>query len=264
MNGVERGAQRGMMVDDRKPDERKPEETALEVDVTERAGQHTGKPQSLESRLFMQLLVYECEPGLDPARAVEQVATALSSRKVPAVIYEDVNAPRRLGVLTWSEQPEHFVKAVRPALNAGAEGLRLCPEYTMLGRTYATGYEPELRFWLLERPVATVGNGLWPWAIWYPLKRMGAFNRLEGREQAAILKEHGAIGRAYGEQDLAHDVRLACFGIDTHDNDFVIGLIGKDLHPLSHVVQAMRKTRQTAELMEKMGPFFVGHVARRV
>jgi hypothetical protein len=44
----------------------------------------------------------------------------------------------------------------------------------------------------------------------------------------------------------------------------VIGLCGKDLHPLSHVVQAMRKTRQTAEFMEQMGPFFIGHVARRV
>jgi chlorite dismutase len=36
--------------------------------------------------------------------------------------------------------------------------------------------------------------------------------------------------------------------------------VGKDLHPLSHLVQAMRKTRQTSEFIEKMGPFFVGHV----
>ena len=134
----------------------------------------------------------------------------------------------------------------------------------MIGRTYATGYESSLAFWLLERPVQTALNEAWPWAIWYPLKRKGAFNRLEGREQAAILKEHGAIGRSYGEQDLAHDIRLACFGLDRADNDFLIGLIGKELHPLSHVVQAMRKTRQTAELMEAMGPFFVGHVARRI
>jgi chlorite dismutase len=44
----------------------------------------------------------------------------------------------------------------------------------------------------------------------------------------------------------------------------VIGLIGKELHPLSHVVESMRRTRQTAEYMEQMGPFFVGHVATRV
>jgi chlorite dismutase len=103
-----------------------------------------------------------------------------------------------------------------------------------------------------------------PWAVWYPLRRSGAFARLEGKEQAAILREHAAIGRAYGAQDLAHDIRLACHGLDANDNEFVIGLCGKELHPLSHVVQAMRKTRQTAEFISQMGPFFVGHVARRV
>jgi hypothetical protein len=38
----------------------------------------------------------------------------------------------------------------------------------------------------------------------------------------------------------------------------VIGLIGKDLFPLSAMVQAMRKTRQTSEFLEKLGPFFIG------
>ena len=51
---------------------------------------------------------------------------------------------------------------------------------------------------------------------------------------------------------------LACHGLDVHDNDFVIGLIGKELFPLSAVVQAMRKTQQTSHHMQEMGPFFVG------
>ena len=45
---------------------------------------------------------------------------------------------------------------------------------------------------------------------------------------------------------------------------FLIGLIGKDLHPLSHVVQSMRSTKQTSQYMQQMGPFFVGRVTRRV
>ena len=65
---------------------------------------------------------------------------------------------------------------------------------------------------------------------------------------------------AYGQQELAHDIRLACHGLDAEDNEFVIGLVGRELHPLSHLVQAMRKTRQTREFIAKMGPFFVGHV----
>jgi chlorite dismutase len=68
------------------------------------------------------------------------------------------------------------------------------------------------------------------------------------------------LGRAYGEADLAHDVRLACQGLDVRDNDFVIGLVGRALHPLSHLVQAMRKTVQTSQYLQSLGPFFVGRV----
>ena len=73
----------------------------------------------------------------------------------------------------------------------------------------------------------------------------------------------GALERSQIEAvlyaDLAHDIRLACHGLDTHDNDFLIGLVGKELQPLSHLVQTMRKTVQTSEYMASLGPFFVGH-----
>jgi chlorite dismutase len=74
-----------------------------------------------------------------------------------------------------------------------------------------------------------------------------------------VIREHSVLGRAYGDADLAHDIRLACHGLDVHDNDFVIGLVGRDLHPLSHLVQAMRKTVQTSQYIQTLGPFFVGH-----
>ena len=84
------------------------------------------------------------------------------------------------------------------------------------------------------------------------------FAQLPAEQQRTILAEHGAIGMAFGAADYAHDVRLACHGLDRDDNDFVIGLIGKDLFPLSAVVQAMRKTQQTALYLDRLGPFFVG------
>jgi chlorite dismutase len=102
------------------------------------------------------------------------------------------------------------------------------------------------------------------WHVWYPLRRTGEFARIEPIEQSHILREHAALGMAYGQNELAHDIRLACHGLDAEDNEFVIGLVGHDLHPLSHLVQAMRKTRQTSQFIAKMGPFFVGHVAHRV
>ena len=74
----------------------------------------------------------------------------------------------------------------------------------------------------------------------------------------SILREHGKIGHSFGEAGHAHDVRLASFGLDQNDNDFVIGLIGKELFPLSACIQAMRRTRQTSSFMQQMGPFFIG------
>jgi len=234
------------------------------IDVSERAGDRTGQPQVLHTRLFMQLLVFTTDGG-GTYSAQSQLVRELRERQISSVVYEDVNDPRGLAVLTYSEDPAHFVTNVRPALRVlDTHGLRLRHDFSMLGRTYATGYESDLRFWLLDRPRATVQNEAWPWAVWYPLRRVGAFGRLSPQERGGIMAEHGKIGRAYGEQDLAHDVRLACYGLDASDNEFVIGLVGKDLHPLSHVVESMRRTRQTAEFMQHMGPFFVGHVAARV
>lgn len=232
------------------------------IDVDERAGHHTGNPQVLKTRLFMQLLVFDVAQEADPRWVLTQLANAMRASEIPAVIYEDMNSPRGLGLLTWTENPLDFVSIVRPTL-LGNDLSALVPRntHTMIGRTYSTGYEPDLAYWLLTRPVETVLNPALTWAVWYPLRRKGEFARLPGKEQADILKEHGIIGRAYGAQDLAHDVRLACHGLDQFDNDFVIGLIGPELHPLSHVVQSMRKTRQTSELIEKMGPFFVGRAA---
>jgi chlorite dismutase len=162
-------------------------------------------------------------------------------------------------VLTLSRDPAEFVDQVRPLLNSAAfSALVQKPEYTMLGRTYAIGYEPDLNEVLLDRPTRTVLNPSWPWAIWYPLRRSGRFAQLPAEEQRVILAEHGAIGMSFGVGDYAHDIRLACHGLDKNDNDFIVGLVGKDLYPLSAIVQTMRKTQQTSLYLERLGPFFVG------
>jgi chlorite dismutase len=129
----------------------------------------------------------------------------------------------------------------------------------MMGRTYAIGYEPELRDWLLDKPRRNATDPDMPWAVWYPLRRTGDFANLPAEEQRGILAEHGRIGLAYGQKGLARDIRLACHGMDTNDNEFVIGLIGSRLHPLSHLVQRLRATKQTAGYIQNMGPFFIGH-----
>jgi chlorite dismutase len=222
-------------------------------DLSEKGGVKAGQPQRSDERLFMQFLAFGGCP--DPRPIVE----ALGRAGIAGVLYEDVNDPRGLGLLTFSENPDFFVDRVRPLLNtAPCAALVQKPEYTMLGRTYAIGYEPDLADVLLQRPRRTVLNPAWRWAVWYPLRRNGKFAQLPADEQRTILAEHGAIGMSFGAGDYAHDVRLACHGLDKDDNDFVVGLIGKDLFPLSAVVQAMRKTQQTALYLDRLGPFFVG------
>lgn len=239
-------------------------EKAKEIDVAERGAPKDGVPQTMDRRLFMQLLVFESDPERPPSGAQKGLSDSLLDRKIPSVVYADVNHPSGFGLLTFTENPEDFVKKLRPAMeDARAAGLRVRPEFTMFGRSYSSGFEPDLEFWLLRRPRETALNPEWPWAVWYPLRRSGAFEKLEPREKGAILREHGEIGKAYGASNLAHDIRLACHGLDAKDNEFVIGLIGKELYPLSHVVQAMRKTRQTSEYIVQMGPFFVGHAVFR-
>jgi chlorite dismutase len=132
------------------------------------------------------------------------------------------------------------------------------PDFTMIGRTYSSGREPDLMDFLLYKVPRNVLSPDYPWAIWYPLRRVGAFNRLPRAEQGKILMEHGMLGRRYGEAGYAADVRLECHGLDRNDNDFVIGLIGPELFPLSRLVKDMRSTRQTGEFIQAMGPFFVG------
>jgi hypothetical protein len=221
-------------------------------DLSEKGGLKRGEPQRSTERLFMQVMAFGACSDLPLA------VRHLSDAKLDGVVYEDLNDPRGLVVLAVAQDPAYFLDVVRPLLSSGPfVSLTLKSNYTMLGRTYSLGYEPDLRDALIERPRRTIFNPAWRWAVWYPLRRSGRFSQLPPDEQRTILAEHGAIGMSFGAADLAHDVRLACHGLDRDDNDFIIGLIGKDLFPLSAVVQAMRKTQQTSLYLDRLGPFLV-------
>lgn len=225
------------------------------LDIGEPGRDMAGKPIRLNRRLYMQFLAFgDC-------REEGPLIDALGDTGFEAVLYRDLHDPAGIGFLFLSESPDFFVGALRERLRqAPFSLLRPKPLYTMFGRSYSLGYESELERVLLQRPRERVQNPAWPWHVWYPLRRAGSFARLEAKAQRELLMEHGRLGNEFGEADLARDIRLACHGLDTHDNDFVIGLIGAELHPLSALVQAMRATRQTSEHLASIGPFFVGKV----
>ncbi len=223
------------------------------LDLREKGGLRGGEPQTSDRRLFMQLLAF------GGVSSIDELTSQLDGEDLPATLYADINDPRGVALLTWSDDPDFFVCRVRGMVNRSAFAeLELKPEYSMMGRTYALGHEPNLEDWLLDTPRRRVTDPTWPWAVWYPLRRKGDFSALKPEEQGPILAEHGKIGHSFGTAGFALDVRLACFGMDKNDSDFVIGLIGKELYPLSACVQAMRRTKQTSTYMETMGPFFIG------
>ena len=222
-------------------------------DIDEKGRDENGTPVSSKTRLFMQLLVFN--RASDP----RALAAELETKKISGVLYQGINDPDGVGLLTFHENPDFFVTTLREVLNRPPfVNVSLAHEYTMFGRTYSLGYESDLNDWLLLKPKRTVLNKAWPWAIWYPLRRAGTFERLPAKEKQDILKEHGRIGFSFGKADFAHDIRLACHGLNKDDNDFVIGLVGKDLYPLSALIETMRGTRQTSEFIQTLGPFFIG------
>lgn len=228
------------------------------TDIAEKGRAKTGEVISSNRRLYMQFHAYGNAVG---EAAVLGLIAALEASGIEGVLYEDLNDPAGVGLLTFAESPDYFLDTVRPFLNRPPfEQLQRKPEHTMFGRTYAIGYESDLDETLIHRPRARVLDPNLPWAIWYPLRRAGSFEQLSAQEQSVILAEHGGIGRAFGKVNLGHDVRLVCHGLDTNDNDFVVGLVGPQLHPLSVIVQRMRKTKQTSLHLERLGPFFVGRV----
>lgn len=223
------------------------------IDISEKGRTGDGRSLSTDRRLFMQLLAYSQCADVTP------LVSALSEAQVDGVLYQDINDPQGIALLAVSESPDYYVTHLRQMLNQPPfSELEFKPEYTMLGRTYTLGHEPDLEKALIDRPRQRVLDPSLAWAIWYPLRRSGTFEQLSADEQRTILMEHGGVGRSYGRAGYAYDIRLACYGLDKHDNDFVIGLLGPELYPLSSVVQRMRKTRQTSLYLEQLGPFFVG------
>jgi chlorite dismutase len=231
-----------------------PAETT-ELDLREKGMPIDGEPQVCDQRLYGQLFAFGgCT---DP----DALVAPLQASGLDVVLYLDVNDPYGVGVAIFTTEEDDLTGTARSIFQTDEfRALTPKPQFTMLGRTYGTGREENLEDWLLRKPRRSAMNPDNPWAVWYPLRRTGEFNSLDKRAQGQILGEHGRKGAPYAMQGYAADIRLACHGIDANDNDFVIGLTGPELTPLSKLVQDMRSTTQTSQYIESLGPFFVGKI----
>jgi hypothetical protein len=222
-------------------------------DVWEHGRSPEGNDLQSDRRIYMQLQTFSA------CRDFESCIDFARESSWDAVVYQDAADPWGIGLLLMDTDPNFFSDHAAPALrNSPFADLTQRTDGTLFARSYSIGYEADLEHTLVNRPRQRALNPEYPWVVWYPLRRTGAFAKLPKREKMKILGEHGTIGRAWGDENLAHDIRLACFGMDRADNDFVVALVGADLLPLSKIVEVMRGTVQTSTYIEKLGPFFAG------
>jgi len=223
------------------------------IDISEKGRAKDGSVLSSDTRLFIQFLAFKGNAKED------EIIVSLRNFGLDGALYTDLNDPNGYGLVVMSQDPDYFVTELRGLLvNAPFDRYRQKDELTMFGRTYTFGYESDLDQTLIHGPRRKILDQLLKWAIWYPLRRSKEFETLSAEEQRSILGEHGKVGFKFGEAGFATDIRLACHGLDKNDNDFVIGVLGKELYPLSAVIQTMRKTKQTAMYLDSLGPFFIG------
>ena len=80
-------------------------------DISEKGGLKDGRPQRSDRRLFMQFLAFGgCE-------AVGPLIDVAAAAGVSGALYEDVNDPRGIGLLTFSEDPAVFLDRIQTAHN---------------------------------------------------------------------------------------------------------------------------------------------------
>ena len=237
-------------------DDRRRRRRSTVADVAEHGRTAEGETTSLDRRLFMQLQAF------GGARDTAALVAALEAAGIEGALYEDVNDPTGVALLTLSETPDAFVDELRGFL-------QLAAVRRARAEAGADDARPHLRDRLRAGPRGDARRAAAP-ARPRPGPALGDLvPAAPGRLVRAALARgaerdpHGARRRRDGVRraGLGYDIRLACHGLDRADNDFVVGLLGPELHPLSVIVQRMRKTRQTSLHLERLGPFFVGRVA---
>ena len=221
-------------------------------------GTRDGERISLDRRLFVKFTA--CGNCRDVNAAA---ANALDRAGVTGALYLDANDPRGIGLVAVSEDPEWFVTTWRDLLASpplrcdGAKGRSStcwdAPIPSATSRTSSTcsssGRSPA------SPTRRSAGRSGTRFAVPSPSRSSPPPTSAASSPSTAP----SATGTAPpGSPSTCASPATAS---TANDNDFIIGLLGANLFPLSSIVQAMRGTEQTSRYLESLGPFFVGRVA---
>ena len=225
------------------------------LSLAERGKTAEGAPQSLDRRLFVQLLAYTGCPDAAP------LAEAADQAGVGGVVYESAQDPQGVAVALFHEDPAFFVEDGRRLhTSAPFRDLAPLPALTMLGRTYSIGYEQDLLGTLVARPVKTMTN---------PDVVVGRVVPAPAERPVRAGAARGAAADAHGARRDRPGVRgrrptpttsaSRATGWTRTTTDFVAGLVGKSLFPLSKPSSSGcgRRARRPSS-SSRLGPFFAG------
>ena len=81
-------------------------------DLSEKGGLKDGEPQRSDERLFMQFLAF------GGSRGAAAIGAHLQEARINGVVYEDLNDPTGVGILTLSTRPDAFSIACVPRSSA--------------------------------------------------------------------------------------------------------------------------------------------------
>src|SRR5688572_798987 len=81
------------------------------LDLAEKGRSSTGEVLTSTRRLYMQCLAF------GNVKDTQTLTWALQSAQISGALYEDINDPRGVGLLVYSEEPDYFVDELRSFLN---------------------------------------------------------------------------------------------------------------------------------------------------
>ena len=235
------------------------------IDVNEYGGKKDGERQAMNRRLFMQLLVFDAPAGEAADEIGKDLAAQLRHNAIAGVVYADASSPRGLGLLTWSEDPAHFVQAVRPlfarrlaAQGGPAPAVRDARPHLRHGpRAGPRARAPAPRHPERDERRSTRGTSGTRSAA--RARSRGSTRRSRAASCASTRRSASPTARPSWRTTSASRAT----GSTPRTTSSSSASSGASSTRFSHLVQTMRKTRQTSEYIAKMGPFFVGFVLHR-
>ncbi len=202
---------------------------------------------------YMAVSVYsrvgELEGAADDAVAELTALTAeLAAKDVVIRGFYDVSGMRAdADLFVWWHAPAaEALQAAARSLRRTAVGRVLTPAWSVMAVHRPAEFNKD------HVPVFLTGAKPLAWTVVYPFVRSYDWYLLPEGERAAMLREHGMLGR---QHPAVHSNTLAAFALG--DYEWILALESDELHELVDMMRHLRTSETRSHVREEV-PFFTG------